>query len=198
MASSRSPVTRALQTYDTAKAGIDYSITNPALAILPAGLPFEFKNIKFYYTTAKAKYAKAFGPNIEGFLQPKDYVNNSERYENNANFFALLLTQNGVTDVRLEDYAYGANAGLVFQIAEHTGLLKYFLWKRDIKLSLVSPTDVKRMATGSGKAKKEDMHAAFVAETGVDLIKLFGMKNPESPVNDVVDAYYMLKSLLSS
>jgi hypothetical protein len=53
------------------------------------------------------------------------------------------------------------------------------------------------MATGKGNADKEMMHDSFMLETGIDLrgVMTPSKKSIESPVSDLVDAYYICKSL---
>lgn len=178
----------------TGIAGIDYSISCPALAILPDSKPFLFENVKFFFTTEKKKYAGGFETQFTGILQPADYLNNAERFAFNGTTFATLCSDHGVSECGIEDYAFAAK-GLVFQIGEHTGVLKHMLWQKSIQLKYHSPMSLKKLATGKGNAKKPDMHAAFVAETGVDLTQVFGTKKADvSPVSDLVDAYFCLKA----
>lgn len=177
-------------------AGIDYSISCPALAILPDSKPFLFENVKFFFTTEKKKYAKDFGRQFTGILQPNDYLNNAERFAFNGTTFSNICSEYKVSTCGIEDYAFAAK-GLVFQIGEHTGVLKHMLWQKSIWLKYHSPMSLKKLATGKGNAKKPDMHAAFVAETGVDLTQMFGTKTAaESPVSDLVDAYFCLKATI--
>ena len=59
--------------------------------------------------------------------------------------------------VALEDYAFAAK-GRVFHIAENTGILKYKLFQQGIPLETISPSAVKKNATGKGNADKEMMY----------------------------------------
>lgn len=82
-----------------------------------------------------------------------------------------------------------------FHIGENTGIFKYLLWKQGVKYSTVPPTQVKKFGTGRGNAKKEDVYAAFKAETRVDLQSVLGTTGAQikSPVADLADAYYICK-----
>jgi hypothetical protein len=92
----------------------------------------------------------------------------------------------------LEDYAYGAK-GRVFNIGENTGVLKLLLANNAVQV--VSPTAVKKFATGKGNATKDQMVAQFLRETRIDFMRdLYGNKGSlRSPVPDLVDAYYLAR-----
>lgn len=98
--------------------------------------------------------------------------------------------------VGIEDYAYAAK-GRVFHIAENTGILKYKLFQQGIPVDTIPPTVVKKNATGKGNADKESMYSAFVSETGLMLKDIItpNKKDVGNPVSDIVDSYYICKSL---
>jgi hypothetical protein len=69
-------------------------------------------------------------------------------------------------------------------------------YTEDWGIDVHAPSAIKKFATGKGNAKKEDMYASFVEETGVDLsIILDQSVDPKvnSPISDIVDAYYIAK-----
>ena len=72
------------------------------------------------------------------------------------------------------------------------GLLKYKLFKNDLRYNLLAPAQVKKFATGKGNANKEKMIEAFKEETGCDLLKIFEC-NYTSPVSDIADSYFICK-----
>lgn len=92
--------------------------------------------------------------------------------------------------VFMEGYSF-ASKGLVFNIAENAGVLKHKLHKLEIPLTIVPPTTIKKFAI-KGNASKEIMYETFVKKTGIDLIKAFGIKRPDSPINDIVDAFFLM------
>ena len=59
---------------------------------------------------------------------------------------------------------------------------------------------VKKFGAGRGNAKKEEMHQAFVNETGVNLHSVLtpDTNSIKNPVSDIVDAYYICKYLHNS
>lgn len=118
------------------------------------------------------------------------YDSPEQRFNNIA-----MWAMNEVYDsdfIVLEGYAMGAK-GLVFHIGENTGLLKNRLWYFQKKFQSIAPTTIKKFATGKGNAKKENMYDSFFSETSVDLLTAFSLKKPDSPINDIVDAFYAAK-----
>jgi hypothetical protein len=174
-------------------AGIDYSLRGPAICVFKGEGNFEFKHCKFYYLTDTKKYAKTFLTNIHGSVF-EDYNHDCERYDTISSWGVDVCY--GCHEVALEGYAYGAK-GRVFHIAENTGILKYKFFQASIPVDVISPSEIKKKATGNGNANKTDMHKAFSRETGYNLLSIMtpSKKEVTSPVSDVVDSYYVCKRL---
>jgi len=174
-------------------AGIDYSMTSPAICT-HFGEIWDYHNCQFYFLTKTKKLAcKHLDGRIKGTLI-KDYKCSEERYKNISQWAASkILLFDGVM---LEGYAYGAT-GRVFDVAENTGILKYKLWGSGTEYEVVSPSQVKKFATGSGAATKDKMHEAWMDETGINLHEELTPKRERvgNPVSDVVDAYFICKFL---
>ena len=174
-------------------AGIDYSLTGPAICVHNGVWEFNFDNCEFFFLCGTKKYTGKWLHNING-ESFTEWNESCERYESIADWAIDICL--GCTEVVLEDYAYGAK-GKVFHIAENTGVLKYKLYQMSIPTGVVSPTHVKKLATGKGNANKQAMHDAFFAETGMNLKGLMtpDKKEISSPVTDIVDSYYICKYL---
>ena len=171
-------------------AGVDYSLTTPSICVTKYSKAFSFDECHFYFLTSKQKLAcKHLHGKIVGKLHYL-YSTPEQRYDNISQWAIDVL--NSVQFLVLEDYAFAAK-GRVFHIGENTGLLKHQLWRFKKTFQVAAPTTIKKFATGKGNAKKEDMYASFLAETGSDLMQLFEMHNVDSPINDVVDSFYMAK-----
>ncbi len=178
-------------------AGIDYSLNSPAVAICPIKIEawdISYVSIGFFGKEHRSFYHSS---GMEFFeLQRKDWTTDVERYMANASPMAFLLERKFVVEAAIEGYAYGAT-GKVFQIGENTGCLKTIIKSRLLLESdIVAPTTIKRYATSSGRADKNQMYAAWLEETGIDLLNRFSpraKKNIGSPVSDIVDAYYICK-----
>nr|CAI3971247.1 RuvC-like Holliday junction resolvase [Ochrobactrum phage ORM_20] len=93
-----------------------------------------------------------------------------------------------------EAYAFGAK-GMLATIGECTGIMKHELVERGYSILTLSPTTVKKYATGSGKADKSQMAEAFHALHRFHVWELLGCKNDsESPTSDCVDSYFVYQT----
>lgn len=175
-------------------AGIDYSMSSPSMCIYDTEKPFTFENCSIYYSNAKKKYVINV-KNLHGTVLPE--INHDEpmhRYDAICKIFAKALLDNKVEYVCIEGYALGSHAGLVFNIAENTSLLKHFMWKSGIKYINPSPSTVKKFFTGKGNADKIKVVETFINETKVNLQDVFGTKTIEAaPINDICDSFAMCK-----
>ena len=167
-------------------AGIDYSLRGPAVCVWKgdATTPFEFKHCKFYYLTDTKKYAKTFINNIHGSIFD-EYNHECERYDTISSWAVDVCY--GCEEVALEGYAYGAKGRI----------LKYKFFQASIPVDVITPSEIKKKATGSGNASKHDMHLAFTKETGYNLLAAItpDKKEVSNPVSDIIDSYYVCKRL---
>jgi Holliday junction resolvasome RuvABC endonuclease subunit len=168
--------------------GIDYSLTSPSICIYD-GKDFNFSNCKFYYLTDNKKREVAVA-NITGTLH-QDYTTDQQRY---YNITTWVLDKLHTTDnVFIEGYSLGST-GMVFNIAENTGLLKHYMWKQNIKFSIIPPTVIKKFATGKGNANKQLLQDKFIEETGLDIKRMLNMTDKQwNPSSDIIDSYYICK-----
>lgn len=171
--------------------GIDYSLSCPCVSIYnPSKGPVSFFTCDFYYLTSNKKYVIK-EKNITGTQMNDNFKTSQERYFLIAMWVKALLYKND--KVFLEGYSLGSK-GMIFDIAEHTGLLKHILWTHDIKFETVPPTTNKKFATGKGNANKEKMQEVFIEEFQFDLKDFLGMTNKQwNPSSDIIDAYYLTK-----
>lgn len=168
-------------------AGIDYSMTSPGLCI-------DGKRL-FGFTTQK-KWLNCYElPELTIQLYPKyehhhfldraDYM--SEWILNHFKFY-------NVTHYIIEGYAFGGNHGN--DNGEHTGILKYKLWKELglLPVEKPSPNAIKKHFCNNGKAEKKDMVEQFEKITQIKLSTVFEKdiyktKTIPAPFSDLVDAY---------
>lgn len=172
-------------------AGIDYSLTSPAICV-HEGDEWRVENCRFYYLVHREKSLVTSGQFYGGLYS--DWNCDTQRYENLAEWSARILSLNGVQKCFIEGYAFNA-VGRVFQIAENTGHLKYTLWKSRIPFHVFAPPEIKKFAAKKGNANKEKMYEAFLEETMVDIRSKLDIlnKNQWNPVSDIVDSYYIAK-----
>lgn len=181
----------------TIYAGIDYSLTSPSICIYNTDRgDFSFDKCMVYFLTDTKKLNTVFLGNVRGDSF-EDYNSECQRYDTISEWAIQYLV--GCKMVGIEDYAYAAK-GRVFHIAENTGILKYKLFQQGIPVDTIPPTVVKKNATGKGNADKEMMYRAFVSETGIMLKDVItpNKKDVGNPVSDIVDSFYICKSLWQS
>jgi Holliday junction resolvasome RuvABC endonuclease subunit len=171
-------------------AGIDYSMTSPAICI-HSGAEWSIKNCKFFFRTDRKKMEPSSKQVHVDFMG--EWKCQEERFFKNAAWAQSLIIKYQPEFVVIEGYAMGAK-GRVFHIGEHTGVLKHYLWAVEAIHFTPPPTVVKKFATGKGNANKDAMEVAFEAETKFNMRAATGQSlATNSPSNDIIDAYYMAK-----
>lgn len=169
--------------------GIDYSMTCPAACVWHDAPQFWFAQQRTY-ATLPANLTHVAITTTE-LLPRAEYL---------AQQLIAWMATYPITSVAIEDYAFGAT-GRVFHIGEHTGLLKYLLWKHPYPVQGIPPTVIKKFATGKGNADKPKMVAAFLSDYPVaeSWIPLFfpraqsSASIAKSPLADLADAYWIAK-----
>lgn len=123
-----------------------------------------------------------------------EYFSDIERYNGLSDwvYHKIIKHNRRPIMVFIEDYAYSAT-GKVFHIAENMAILKNMLVQTGIKYTMISPTAIKKFATGKGNANKEKMYESFKNETGRDLEKEFELRCDKNPISDIVDSYWLCK-----
>lgn len=179
-----------------ALAGIDYSITGPAMCV-HVGEEWSIDNCNFLFLGGRKKYQVDFKLSEESIITGDEVYSGTgldvERFLFQANMFMDYLDNYPeVRDVAIEGYAYGAR-GKVFNIGENTGILKHRIIEEGYKLSVLQPSEVKKFATTKGNANKGLMWDAFFKETEINLGSIMDCQPDKGPVNDLVDAYYITK-----
>jgi Holliday junction resolvasome RuvABC endonuclease subunit len=170
-------------------AGIDYSLTSPAVCIHD-GEEWSIDNCTFHFFIRKKEVSS---PQFVGYEYP-EWNSDQQRYENLSAWTLDAMFNSGSMTAFIEGYAFGA-VGRVFNIAENGGYLKQRMWLCGIEFEVFAPTTIKKFATGKGNASKIDMYESFITETGVDIFEkldIIGSKN-WNPVSDIIDAYYIAK-----
>lgn len=170
-------------------AGIDYSITSPAICIGEVGAPFSKCHV--YCFGKKAIQGNIGNIRIDAY---PDWETQIERFISLQTWAMAAFDHHRVESVALEGYAFAAK-GKVFNLAENTGVLKVGLHQRNIPFEVVAPTSNKKYACGKGNASKEMLYEAFVEQEGVNLKGLLedNSKDVGNPTSDIIDAYYLHK-----
>jgi len=191
-------------------AGIDYSLTSPAICVYEEDIGpfrkgqdggyFDFDRCVLYYlSNNKRQQQLSTGSGIVNIIAEPypEWSTEEERHEKLSTWTMTLLQ--GCDEVFIEGYAFAtaAQAG-VRSIAENTGLLKNKMWLGRIPFKNYPPTVIKKFATGKGNANKDLMYEAFISEvlTPNNLKELLTPKATKitNPVSDIVDAYFIAKA----
>ena len=177
-------------------AGIDYSMTSPAVCIYDASKKFHPDNCLFFVYSSMKKLNQLYGRNVF-ITQHELYECDEQRFDQISEWSMAILNKFKVKEVCLEGYSMGSQ-GRVFAIAENAGLLKQKMYQADIKFVTPAPTQVKKHFTGKGNATKPLMHEAFYAKTNISIISLVNIEPDKSPVSDIVDSNAMLDWYLAN
>jgi len=176
-------------------AGIDYSLSCPAICVYDTKRDaFCYETVNLYFRSNLMRFEAFKEGNLEG-SNHGPWACEMDRYDDISSWTLNILDSNSVDQVYLEGYSFGST-GRVFNIAENTAILKYNLWEELIHYEVIPPTTVKKYATGKGNASKEDMFNKFNEENpNANLKELLTPRSSGviSPLNDIIDAYYILK-----
>lgn len=174
-------------------AGIDYSMTCPAVAVLPHD-EWDDDRVRLHALTSRKS---TVGTYLDGrvTVDPMpEYSCNEERFDALSAWVIGILERHGCRRVAIEGYSFGSK-GQVYQIGENGGVLRDRLWRAGVVHSTLAPSEVKRVA-GKGNLDKVGMESAFRTRTGIDLPAVLGTKRRgDSPVSDLVDAYFVCLAL---
>lgn len=180
----------------TTIAGIDFSMNSPAVTIGKVG--DSFSDLSFYAFRQKKKQ-NSNDSQVTLFDYPTSYELDVDRFEQTTDIIIGVLEKNNVKTVYMEGYAYAAS-GNTYTIGEATGILKYKLWKKGIDLTIMQPSEIKKIATGKGNANKELMLEFFGQECcGFSIFTAIGEQDYSngkipSPITDIVDSYFIWKA----
>ena len=183
--------------------GIDYSITCPAICIYDSSKgKLSFNTCCWYFNQqeiTKAEEKRRNTLKLQNIFWSKRFntKTSEERYYYLADWALSILLSYNVQVVSIEDYALGAK-GKVFNIAEATGILKHYLYLKNIDIYPFAPTLNKKMFSGKGNANKEKMIDTFNIKNSLNISEYFGLKKDftGSPISDIVDSYALIDTYI--
>ena len=207
------------------KIGIDFSLTSPAICVYKnneylfisffndGGKNWKKSKSKSY------KYHNELNDIIEIIPYTRKIDDSNYRNEQKTKMVDALMIVNLIIDklkniidddviIGLEGFSYGSISSSTLDLAMYNSFLRMKLIENfgSECLNIISPTEGKKMLFGKGNAKKEDMIQAFIDNRlGDDILidndfwkycKKNGVdfKQPK-PIDDLVDAYAILKSI---
>jgi len=179
-------------------AGIDYSLTSPAICVWRAENDrlFDFDSCDVYYLENASRRKSPSHGILNIHTEPYPEWETEEERHDKLSKWAMNIIPG--CEVFIEGYAFATSGkSHVRSIAENSGLLKHKMHKVKQSFTSVPPSVIKKFATGKGNANKELMYDAFTAEllTPPDLKDRLTPKAKKliNPVSDLVDAYFITK-----
>ena len=161
-------------------ASIDYSLTCPAICVYNTEEgQFSLKTCRFYFnqqsSTNKIRAKRYETLKSLNIFESIRFSNDNEtiRYYLLADWALSVLISENVDTVSLEAYALGAT-GLVFNIAEATGILKHYLFTQGIQVYTFPPSQNKKIFSGKGNANKALMIDTFNQIHGINIAEQLG------------------------
>ena len=180
-------------------AGIDYSLTSPAICIWKKtddNRQFNFNMCDVYYleTAQRLKRAQHEILNFHTETYP-EWETEEQRHDLLSDWAMSIICG---CRVFIEGYAFATSGkSYVRSVAENSGLLKHKMYKAKQAFTSIPPSVIKKYATGKGNANKDLMYDAFSKEcvTPVDLQKTLRPKSTKltNPTTDIVDSYWICK-----
>jgi len=180
-------------------AGIDYSLTSPAICVWKEtddNRQFNFDMCDVYYleTSQRLKRAQHEVLNLHAETYP-EWETEEQRHDLLSDWAMSII--NGC-QIFMEGYAFATSGkSYVRSVAENSGLLKHKMYKVKQTFTSIPPSVIKKYATGKGNANKDLMYDAFSEESNTpsDLQKTLRPKSNKltNPITDIVDSYWICK-----
>ena len=180
-------------------AGIDYSLTSPAICVWKGtddNRQFNFNMCNVYYleTAQRLKRPQHEILNLHTEIYP-EWETEEQRHDLLSDWAMSIISG---CQVFIEGYAFATSGkSYVRSVAENSGLLKHKMYKVHQTFTSVPPSVIKKYATGKGNANKDLMYDVFSKEgvTPVDLQKTLRPKSTKltNPTTDIVDSYWICK-----
>ena len=180
-------------------AGIDYSLTSPAICVwreTDDNRQFNFDMCDVYYleTSQRLKRAQHVVLNLRAETYP-EWETEEQRHDLLSDWAMSIISG---WQVFIEGYAFATSGkSHVRSVAENSGLLKHKMYKIKQPFTSEPPSVIKKYATGKGNANKDLMYDAFSKESNTpsDLQKILRPKSNKltNPITDIVDSYWICK-----
>lgn len=178
-------------------AGLDLSMSCPALTIADTDKEWKFENFHVEYLISTKKYIKSNEPyDMVGYSIPNDYKTNEERWDRISTWVTSACLKYDCNYLNLESQSYGSVGSMLCQISEMHGVVKHLLYKNNININLTPPSQNKKAFSSKGNATKLEMIDAFKTKYKIDLLDTFNIiGNNLHPVEDIVDSVALVEGL---
>jgi hypothetical protein len=182
--------------------GIDYSISSPSICLYNGIIrdDWDINLCEFHFFSKKVKeisiidnYGLKFV--VYPFIKRTSLSDIEYFMELAAWTIDVVLPIDSYADsslpqIAMEGYSYSGK-GMVFNLAENCGILKSQFFILGLDYTIVSPSEVKKFATGKGNVGKIVMEEQWDKDTGIDLKSILKIHSGMSPLSDIIDSYYI-------
>jgi Holliday junction resolvasome RuvABC endonuclease subunit len=186
--------------------GLDMSLTSPAAAAQWVGdenstctRVLSFQQRKTDKEVLNVKLGDLRVTRIRYDLEEKDrFARCAYIVETIVEWIKVLIDERDEVDYSVHAYIEGYALGMagssssVSKLCELGGILRYALWCEKWTFNELSPTTVKKHFTGSGRAKKPEMLAAYLAKGYPLLNETLNTMSHQHPNEDIHDAVAVL------
>lgn len=183
--------------------GIDFSISSPCVCFWNSKEKHLFENCEFYFLHSRNSINKINFPKNIHFAEASPSKQNPIRFSENAfllsEFIKKYLDNHRRFAILMEGYSMGAK-GRTFDIGEATGIFKFYLANQNLFPLILSPSSIKKEATGKGNANKFQMLEKFLEINNslrnsewINVLRT--EKHLLSPLTDIVDSFFIANSL---
>jgi len=177
-------------------AGLDLSMSCPAITIFDCDKTLCLENLEFHYLIGTKKQIKvqyepfvSIGENI-----PTDYKNNDDRWHQIATW--VYNTVKECEWVNLESQSFGSIGSALCQISEMHGVVRNYMFRNNINILLTPPSQNKKKFSGKGNATKLEMISAFDSKYNCNIMQEYNIiGNNLHPVEDIVDSVALMEGL---
>nr|DAF18179.1 MAG TPA: crossover junction endodeoxyribonuclease [Caudoviricetes sp.] len=189
--------------------GIDYSYTSPGITIFHDGKYFCYA---LWHNKVMPNKSNDFNVHNQFFIH-LDFYDQEIKYQTEFERY-IKLSEWSIKNIKshikpyqhvyiaIEGYSMGSHAGMIFNIAENTAILKKSILDNispNLKLFIAyPPTFIKKESTGKGNSKKPELAKAFFSKNKFYIHEILKKSNPDSnPASDIIDSYWIITQLLN-
>ena len=177
---------------------IDQSINGTGLTISTISNTLELKIVKSYFFTSTKKYTSDVFNNIKSiYIDTKQSKSKYHKYFDTIQAIVSVIPPlDEVSIVLFESNALDGK-GLIVDISEFTGALKYAILSKGYTIEQFEPTTIKTVVT-KGNAGKPAVELGLIEKYPDIYNHLFGdvnvswMKSGESPKADIIDSVILV------
>jgi len=182
-----------------ADVGVDFSLSSPAICIIPADEELDISKCHFVNIQGTKKYSgdyihpNGLTINIDRLPNLKTFESREERLNYLRGWFDISLPYH-IRNFYIEGYSMGS-VGQISTICEIGGIIRNLVFDSyGCDIIEFPPTTIKKVFAGVGNASKEEMIDTFVQRTNLDLSEVIGndIDYYAGLITDLTDSFAVL------